>query len=108
MTDIIAAVEGEVKAVEQAVVAEAKVVEAKVEAVVEKTRVEITDAEKFAMAALENQFLKLSMQAKQLDEQIKSIQTTYPKKVEELVKRYAIDTEKWFFDGVDYFFKKKP
>jgi hypothetical protein len=93
-----------IEAVAQAVTDEVKQEVAKVE---EKIRIEISDAEKFMLTKMENEFLKAQMEVKRLTELMQNIQKAFPTQVEELVKKYAIEPAKYTFDAIELAFKKK-
>lgn len=79
-----------------------------VKKVEKRARVEVTDAEKYAATKIENDYLKVQMQMQQLSLQVKSYQDSYTKLMENLIKKYELTAEEYFFDGAEAVFKLKP
>ena len=104
-------VEGEVvaeeKKVEGEVVAEEKKVEGEVVAKAEEVMKDISAEEKLLLTKMENEFLKGQMELQRIQANVKRISEIYPKKVEELAVKYAIDLKTWAFDGMELVFRKK-
>lgn len=117
-------VETEVKAVEQAVVAEATKVETEVktvaEAVVADVKAEVAKVEKVEKAAVVNikaeeqlvlrnaelEFLKAQMEIQRLSKITEAKSKEYTTYVEGLFKTYVLDRAEYVFDGAINAFKK--
>jgi uncharacterized protein YpuA (DUF1002 family) len=111
-------VETVVEEVKNEVFAEATLEPAKVVAEVVKTddrvKQEVTDGEKFAMAQMENDFLKAQIEMQQiskrmehLQEVTKKIQANFVAKTAEMAEAYSIDLEKFIYNSVEHAFTKK-
>ena len=107
MTDVIAAVESEVKKVEAEVVKVAEEVKAEAVKIVEKVRQELTAEEKLAIREIENSYLKAQVEINRLSQQTQQAQQQFTATVERLTKKYTVDPTLWLFDNVELLFKKK-
>ena len=94
--DVKTAVEG----VAKEIVAEAKTVE-------QALRIEISDAEKVVVLRLENQFLQLTTQARELQKQIETIQKSFPDYLKGLATKYVVDLKEYAFNSIEGVFNKK-
>lgn len=104
---VVEAVEAKVKEVVTEVKNEAEKVVEDVVAVVKKTRVEITTEEQLFLRNQELEFVKFQVQIKDLNAAAKTKSDMYSAKIEELVKKYAIDKTEMLFDSIENVFKKK-
>ena len=105
---VIEAVETALSNVEKEVVAEVKKVD-------QRTRVEISDAEKFFMSRTENDFLKAQVEIQQLSQRITHLQgvatkaqNSFVAKTEELAKKYEISLKEFVYNAVDSAFDRSP
>ncbi len=107
--NVVAVVEGEVKAAEaaaEAVVADVKAEVAKVEEKVKAEVVQIVADEKLVLREAELEYLKIQMELQRLtklaEEKAKQYQTT----VEGLFTKYLLSKTEYVFDGTINAFKK--
>jgi len=118
MVEEVAKVEAEIKSATAEVVAEAKKLEGEAEteakkvegevvAKAEEVMKDISAEEKLLLTKMENEFLKGQMELQRIQANVKRISEIYPKKVEELAVKYAIDLKTWAFDGMELVFRKK-
>jgi len=107
VTNVETKVESAVAAVEAEVKQEVATVVAEEKKYATETRIEITDAENLLLTKMENQFLKIQMDIRRLNEEAKSISENFPKKVAELMKKYAINEATHVFNALEGAFIKK-
>ena len=107
VTNVETKVENEVTKVETEVKQEVKAVEAEVKKFATEARIAITAEENLVLTKLENVYLKDQMELRRLQDEVKAISEQYPKKVAELVKKYAINEGTHLFNAIEGAFVKK-
>ena len=106
LENVVTAVEGEVKSVAEAVVAEAAKVEEKVVEAVKAATVEIKAEEQLVLRNAELTYLKSQMEIQRLSKVAEEQSKQYQTYVEGLYKTYALDKVDYIFDGAVNAFKK--
>jgi hypothetical protein len=106
LENVVTAVEGEVKSVAEAVVAEAAKVEEKVVEVVKAAVVQIATEEKLVLREAELEYLKSQMEIQRLSKIAEAKSTEYQNTVSGLFKKYVLDKAEYVFDGSINAFKK--
>lgn len=106
LKEVVTAVETEAKAVAAKAKRVAKNVETAVKADVEKTRVAITAEEHNVALRMENEFLKITTQITQLQQQAANIQKQFPEYIKSLATKYVVDVTKNTFNAIEGVFTK--
>ena len=99
-------VETEVKTVAEAVVADAKAEVEKVKAAVKKAVVEISTEEKLFLSDAELEFMKANLEIQRLTKITEAKSKSYQEYVEKLFSKYLISKTEYVFDGAVRIFKK--
>ena len=112
MSEIVEKVEAEVKKVEGETVVVVEEVKAEAQKIVKKTKVEITTDEKLFLRDAETEFLRAQMDIKDAQAKIQSFaqraemaSKVYTARLNELVKKYAINGTEQMFDNIENCFK---
>ena len=106
LENVVTAVEGEVKSVAEAVVAEAAKVEEKVVEAVKAATVEIKAEEQLVLRNAELTYLKSQMEIQRLSKVAEEQSKQYQAYVEGLFTKYGLDKLSYVFDGGVNAFKK--
>lgn len=110
--EVAAAVEGEAKKIEEALVIETKAAGAEVGKVAGRLRVDITADEKLLLRDAETEFLRAQVNIRDIQTKLKeetgkaeAATKKYSSKLEELVVKYGIDKAGYVFDNLENTFK---
>lgn len=109
LENVVAAVEGEVKTVAEAVVAETKETVAEVKKVEEKVKAEFVQVvadEKLFLREAELEYLKLQMEIQRLSKLAEDKSKSYTAYVEGLFTKYGLTKAEYVFDGAVNVFKR--
>lgn len=89
------------------VVTEVKKVGSEVVVEAKKLTQELSAEEKLAIREVENAYLKAQMEIQRLSQITQKAQQDFTKNVENLAKKYALDSSRWVFDNVELIWKKR-
>ena len=106
LENAVAAVEGEVKSVAEAVVAEAAKVEEKVVEVVKAAVVQIATEEKLILREAELEYLKAQMEIQRLSKIAEAKSNEYQSAVSGYFTKHLLSKAEYVFDGSINAFKK--
>ena len=99
--------ESEAKAAGKEVINEMQAVEAEVKKFATEARIVISAEENLMLTKMENAYLKGQMEIRRLTDEAKAISEQYPRKVAELVKKYAINESTHVFNAIEGAFVKR-